>query len=393
MPHADDFSPATPRRPDWPFGSAAPRRIVYKLGSNLLSLPSGVLDAGRIGVAAREIAALRAAGSQVVVVSSGAVAAGMGAMGITERPVSLARLQAMAAIGQGHLMKAWIDAFVGEGVATAQMLLTRSDLEDRQRHLNARETLEALLAEGAVPVINENDTVVTDELTIGDNDMLSAIIAVKMQADLLVILTDIDGLYTGNPKTDSAARLIETVDEVTPEIELIAQGPGSRVGRGGMVTKVAAARHATRFGVATIVANGRAENIVASAARGTFRGTFFPPRTNGKTRGRARSHWISMHKPRGAVVIDDGARRALIEQGRSLLPVGVVAVDGAFGRGDVIAVRDAGGIELARGISNFASSEIDRILGAHAEEIEDRLGMPAPQPEVIHRDNLLVGGR
>lgn len=375
----------------WPFADP-PHRVVFKLGSNLLSTPEGRLDTKRVRQLTLGIGELVRGGTQVILVTSGAVAAGMGTRGLSRRPTALPQLQALAAIGQGHLMRTYIEAFDAHAVPVAQLLLTRGDLENRQRYLNARETIEALLAEGAVPVINENDTVTTDELTFGDNDMLSAYIAVKMSAELLVILTDIEGLFTGNPKSDPDAKLIDVVEEVTPEVERLAHGPGSVVGRGGMATKIAAARHVTRFGIAAIIASGRREGIVAEAVSGRFRGTFFPPRQNGRTRGRARAHWITMQKPRGTVTIDAGARRALLEKGSSLLPVGVVCVEGMFSRGDVIAVRDDTGIEVARGISNFNAAEIERIQGARADRLEALLGAAPSAPEIIHRDNLQLLG-
>lgn len=374
----------------WPFREGPPRRLVVKLGSNLLSTPEGTLDASRVRVASERLARLHKAGTQVIIVTSGAVAAGMGVTRLRERPTELPKLQALAAIGQSEVMAAYIESFRAHGIAVAQVLLTRSDLEDRTRHLNARFTLETALALGAVPVINENDSVTTEELTFGDNDLLSAIIAVKLNAELLVILTDIDGLYTGNPRKDPDARLIEVIERVTPEIEALAQGPGSIVGRGGMITKVSAARHAARFGITAVIANGRDDEMMSRIAAGDFRGTLFLPSAHKMGRGKARAHWISMRRPRGAVVIDDGASKALVEGGKSLLPVGVVSVEGAFVRGDVISIRNGANQEVARGITNFSASEVAIVRGHRVKDLPALLGSKPTYEEVVHRDNLYL---
>ncbi|MBI5155559.1 glutamate 5-kinase [Candidatus Poribacteria bacterium] len=371
----------------WPF-QAAPHRAVFKFGSNLLSAPDGRLDGARIRSLAEGLARWREAGTEVFIVTSGAVAAGMGIRGSADRPKELPDLQALAAIGQCHVMDEYIAAFGKHGLTVAQVLLTRGDLEDRRRYLNAKSTLEALVGMGAIPVINENDTVVTEELTFGDNDMLSAIMAAKLGADLLVILTDIDGLFTSPPAQDAAARLIEVVPKVTTEIERLGGGSGSRLGRGGMATKVLAARHATRFGITTVIGNGRREGLLDEIRRGDFRGTLFLARQSGRRRGQARAHWIALRTPKGAVTVDDGARRALLEGGRSLLPVGIVSVSGDFTRGDVISIRDRAGEDLARGITNYSSGAVARLKGHKGNELAGILGGEALYEEVIHRNNL-----
>ena len=374
---------------EWPWPFTMPvKRVVIKLGSNLLSSPDGTLDFDRVRIVARQIALLRRRGAQVLVVSSGAVAAGMGATKQTTRPTELPRLQALAAIGQSQLMKAYIDAFAPHGLNVAQALITREDLDDRQRYLNAQYTLETLLTMGAVPVINENDTLATEELSFGDNDMLSAIIAVKISAELLVILTDIDGLFDAHPTKDANAKLIPVVDKVTPQIMSLATGPGSGVGKGGMVTKVEAARHATRFGIPTVIANGRAENIITGVLAGDFRGTLFLAEKKRTSRSKARTHWISARRPRGTVTIDQGARHALVDQHRSLLPVGIISVEGQFARGDVISIAGPHGEELARGLSNFSAEELSLLKGHRAEEAPALLGKTPPCAEAVHRNNL-----
>ncbi len=380
---------AQEKRSNWPF-EGLPHRLVIKLGSNVLSTPQGTLDVERVGIVSRQISLLLHQGSQVLIVTSGAVAAGMGVMGFAKRPTELPELQGLAAIGQCQLMNAYGRAFGEHGINVAQVLITRSDLEDRRRYLNAQYTLESLLAMGVVPIINENDTVITEELTVGDNDMLSAIIAAKVTADLLVILTDINGLYTANPKTDPNAELIEAVKLVDKDIEKLATGPGSAVGRGGMITKVAAARHAATFGVPSVVANGRVDNAIADIAAGRLCGTYFQARKPKGGRGRARVHWISMRRPKGVLTIDDGARRALVEMGKSLLPVGVVAVEGAFEKGGIVSIRTKSGEEIARGISNFTAEQLRQLCGRKACEFSEILGSQPGYAEAVHRDNLHV---
>jgi len=370
----------------WPFDEP-PHRIVLKLGSNVLSRADATLDEDRIRSVARQASVLARHGCESVVVTSGAVASGMATMGLKARPTEQSELQALAAIGQSRLMAAWTAGFAEHGIVAGQVLLTRGDLEDRRRYLNARATLETLIARKAIPVINENDTVATEELTFGDNDMLSAIIATTLDADLLAILTDIDGLYTDNPKKNADARLLEVVERVTPEIEALASGVGSAVGKGGMITKLRAAAHAASFGIPAIIANGRQERIVEDVHGGKFTGTLFladRPREG----GRGKERWISTRTVRGAVTVDDGARSALMAGGRSLLPVGVREVSGHFDKGDVISIRDAAGAEIARGIASFSAADVERIKGRKAGNLADVLGERPACEEVVHRDNL-----
>mgnify|MGYP005850993175 CR=1 FL=1 len=367
----------------WPF-AAAPRRVVLKVGSNVLAGPHGGLDERRLRSLATQAAALRAGGAEVILVTSGAVAAGLKLAGLHERPREAPRLQALAAIGQGRLIGAWTAAFEPHGLRVAQVLLTRSDLEDRQRYLNATTTLETLLELGAIPVINENDTVATEELTFGDNDLLSAFVAAAVRAELLVLLTDTDGLFSAHPDTPGAV-LVPVVERITEETEGLATGPGSKLGRGGMKSKINAARHAVSFGVSTVIANGRREGVLAEVASGRFRGTLFPAR--GKAgRNRARTHWISTRKPRGVLRVDAGAERALREEGRSLLPVGVRAVEGDFDRGDVVSVVNEAGAEVARGVASLGAEALRPLCGKKKGELPE--GLPAS--EAVHRNNLFL---
>lgn len=382
----------------WPFVSAvgavprAIQRLVIKLGSNVLSTREGTLDAARIAVVASQVASLRAQGTQVLIVTSGAVAAGMGVAGLRQRPTELPRLQALAAIGQSFLMSTWSDAFRRHATTVAQVLLTRSDLEDRRRYLNIQDTLETLLGMGAVPIINENDTVITEELTIGDNDMLSAAIAAESKAELLVIMTDIEGFFTGNPKSDPTAALIPVVRSVTPDLVALAGGAGSNVGRGGMLTKMRAAQHANSFGIVAVIGDGRRDTLLGDVAAGRFRGTLFLPRAGARITGKQRAHWISMRRPKGVLVVDDGARRALIEKGSSLLPVGIVEVRGAFDRGDTVSIHTKDDQEIARGIVSFSSDDVTRARGKKGPQLFDALGPRSTAPEVIHRNNLHLKG-
>lgn len=369
----------------WPF-LGPPRRAVLKVGSNVLAGRDGGIDESRIAAIAADASALRAAGCEVLLVTSGAVAAGLALAGIAERPKQAPKLQALAALGQGRLMAAWASAFAAHGLRAAQVLLTRGDLEDRQRYLNASYTLETLLDFRAVPVINENDTVATEELTFGDNDLLSAFAASAVRADLLVLLTDTDGLFSAHPDTPGAA-LVPVVDRVTEETERLATGPGSKLGRGGMLSKINAARHAASFGVTTVIANGRVDGIVGAIATGRFRGTLFPAR-RGSGRNRARTHWIASRRPKGVLVVDPGAEHALRDQGRSLLPVGIRSVAGAFERGDVVAIAAETGIEFARGVANYAADDLRALAGRKIPK-----GADAPQfEEAVHRNNLFLKG-
>lgn len=363
------------------------KRTVIKIGSGVLTGDDGALDMAVISRICSEIALLRGRGTQVVVVSSGAIAAGRSELGLTEKPRTIPQKQAAAAIGQSRLMRAYEESLAPHGLKAAQVLLTSEDLVNRKRFLNARATIDTLLGFGIIPIINENDTVVVDEIKFGDNDNLSALVTNVAESDLLLILTDVDGLYSADPRQDPEAQLIRTVKAVTRDIERIAGGSGSTVGTGGMATKVAAAKKAGRNGVATIMIPGKREGIITAAMRGDEVGTLFLTEGAGLNR---RKHWIAYTlKPAGRIIVDDGARTVLVKKGKSLLPSGVTGVEGRFERGACVRVCGPDGREFARGISDYAATEIGRLQGCKSSEIEDILGYRYGD-EVIHRDNLVI---
>jgi glutamate 5-kinase len=362
------------------------RRVVVKVGSGVIFGSDG-LDLDVIDALSRDICQLLAEGYEIVLVSSGAVATGKGDLGIVGRPPTIPLKQAAAAIGQSRLMRAYKDAFRRCDRRVAQILLTRDDLANRRRFLNARNTLMTLLEYGVTPIINENDTVVVEEIRFGDNDNLSALVTSLAEADLLVILSDVDGLYDRNPKTDPAARRLPVVECITEEIEHMAGGAGSVVGTGGMATKIEAAKRATLYGVGTVIVNGRQAGVLPAVLAGQELGTFFLPVAKHMT---ARKHWISFTKrSRGKLVVDAGARRAVVEKGKSLLPSGVQSIEGKFDRGDAVRICDGEGREFAKGIAGYSCQELVRIMGRNSTEIETILGYKYGD-EVIHRDNMVV---
>ena len=362
-------------------------RIVVKIGSAILTGPGGELEEGVFNSLASQIARLKASGRAFAIVSSGAVAAGVRRLGLKDRPRTISEKQAAAAVGQSYLMWRYERAFGRYGQRVAQLLLTHEDLKDRRRYLNSRRTLATLLALGVIPIVNENDTVVVEEIMLGDNDNLSAMVATLMDAHLLIMLSDIDGLYKGDPRLDPHAQLIPLVSEIDPSLEGMAGGAGSPTGVGGMRTKLQAARGATRAGIATVIANGRARDVVPRILSGEEIGTLFLPKGDPLSK---RKHWIAfVLKPRGWVVVDEGAKEALVMKGKSLLPSGIVAISGKFDIGDPIEVRDNKGRPLARGLTNYASGEINKIKGVKSKDIEEVLGYKY-EDEVIHRDDLVV---
>lgn len=365
------------------------RRIVVKIGSHVLTGDREGLDHGRIAEIAGEIAAIRSRGMEVILVSSGAMAAGRPALGLSEKPRSIPQKQAVAAVGQPRLMQAYQEAFARHGLLVGQILLTGDDLAVRSRFQNARAAIDALVAYGAVPVINENDTVAVDEIKFGDNDYLSSLVTNLVEADLLLILTDIDGLYDADPRTNPDARLIHTVRSITRELERVAGGSGSSVGTGGMASKVKAARRAALFGIPTVILNGTTPSVIPRFFDGDEVGTLFLPAPRALNR---RKHWIAHSlRPKGRVIVDEGAGRALARGGKSLLPSGVIDCQGAFDRGSSVRVLLPDGTEIARGISDYSSAEIERIRGHHSREIEEILGYRYGD-EIIHRDNMVVTG-
>jgi glutamate 5-kinase len=366
---------------------AGARRLVVKVGSSLVTNEGRGLDRAAIARWSREIASLRAGGREVVLVSSGAVAEGMLRLGWSRRPSAMHELQAAAAVGQMGLAQVYESSFAQLGLRSAQVLLTHEDLADRRRYLNARSTLLTLLRLGVVPVINENDTVVTDEIKFGDNDTLGALVTNLIDADALVILTDQQGLFTADPRQDPQARLLDTVRAGDPRLEAIAGGTGSSIARGGMITKVLAARRAASAGAHTVVASGRAERVLERLAAGEAVGTQF---IADLPRLAARKQWLADHlQMRGSVTVDEGAIRALRASGSSLLPIGVVAVQGDFERGEAIAIRAADSAEIGRGLSNYSAAETRRIMRRPSADIESLLGF-FEAAELIHRDNLVL---
>ena len=363
------------------------RRIVVKVGSSLVTNEGRGLDERAISQWGRQIAELRALGKEVVMVSSGAVAEGMKRLGWAQRPKAMHELQAAAAVGQMGLAQVYESCFRAHGLGTAQVLLTHDDLADRKRYLNARSTLLALLELGVVPIINENDTVVTDEIKFGDNDTLGALVANLIDADVLVILTDQSGLFTADPRRDPQAQLLGRVVAGDPSLEAMAGGAGSAIGRGGMITKVLAAKRAASSGAHTVVASGREAEVLVRLARGEPIGTQFIAQT---PRMAARKQWLADHlQLRGSLRLDSGAARALVAGGRSLLPIGVTAVSGDFERGEAVAIRDPDGREIARGLINYSSSETRLIMRRPSSEIEAILGF-VEEAELVHRDNLVL---
>lgn len=367
--------------------AAEARRIVVKVGSALVTNDGRGLDLRAISALAEGLSALSKAGREVILVSSGAIAEGVLRLGWEKRPTEVAGLQAAAAVGQMGLAQAYETEFGKRGVKTALILLTGEDLANRTRYLNARSALAKLLELGVVPVINENDTVVTDEIKVGDNDTLGSVVANLTDADLLVILTDQKGLYTSDPRRNPDAKFVARARAGDPALEKMAGGAASSLSKGGMITKILAAKRAARSGAATVIVSGREERVLQRLAAGEALGTELLPE---RPRILARKAWIADHlNISGAVVLDAGAAKAIVSGHTSLLPVGVKAVRGDFKRGDVIAVLSPEGEELARGLAGYSSGDAIRIAGRHTGEIEAILGY-MEQPEMIHRDNLVV---
>jgi glutamate 5-kinase len=362
-------------------------RIIIKVGSSLVTNDGRGLDHAAIARWAAQISGLRALGKEVVLVSSGAIAEGMLRLGFEQRPTDIHELQACAAVGQMGLAQIYESSFRAHSLGTAQVLLTHADLADRERYLNARSTLTTLLRLGVVPIINENDTVVTDEIKFGDNDTLGALVANLIEADALVILTDQHGLFSADPRKDPDAYLITQGIAGDPALEAMAGGAGSSLGRGGMLTKILAAKRAAKSGAHTIIAWGRDSDVLSRLAQGEAIGTELRAQTGQLT---ARKQWMSDHlHTAGAVVLDAGAVQKLRQEGKSLLPIGVTGVNGEFGRGAVITCVDADGVPVARGLSNYTSGEARRIMRKPSTEIEAILGYMEGH-ELIHRDNMVL---
>ncbi|CAN5420707.1 glutamate 5-kinase [soil metagenome] len=363
------------------------KRVIVKVGSSLVTNDGKGLDHAAITKWAAQIAQLRLLGKEVVLVSSGAIAEGMQRLGFDIRPTGIHELQACAAVGQMGLAQVYETSFRAHTLHTAQVLLTHADLADRERYLNARSTLFTLLRLGVVPIINENDTVVTDEIKFGDNDTLGALVANLIEADALIILTDQRGLFSADPRKDPAAQFVHEAKAGDPALEAMAGGAGTGIGRGGMLTKILAARRAASSGAHTVIAWGREENVLTRLAAGEMIGTQLTAQTGHLT---ARKQWMADHlQTAGKVVLDAGAVQKLTTEGKSLLSIGVVDVAGDFGRGDVITCTDQGGRAISRGISNYSSSEARRIMRRPSSEILAILGF-VEEPELIHRDNMVL---
>lgn len=361
--------------------------IVVKVGSSLVTAEGKGIDQAALNRWATQIAELKAKGIHVIFVSSGAIAEGIKRLGWKKRPTAINELQAAAAVGQMGIAQAYEYAFAYHQIQTAQILLTHEDLSNRTRYLNARSTLLTLVEKGIVPIINENDTVTTDEIKLGDNDTLGALVTNLVDADALVILTDQRGLYDRDPRKNAQAKLIHRIEADHPELETMAGGAGSAVGTGGMYTKVTAAKRAALSGAATVVASGREPNVLVRLQQGENIGTLF---TSIHSRVAARKQWLLGHvQIAGKIVVDNGAARAITKKHASLLPVGCVAIDGSFQRGELVAVVDSNGKEIARGLINYSSQDTERLLKTDSEHIANKLGY-AHEDELIHRDNMAL---
>ena len=367
----------------------AARRLVVKVGSSLVTDEGRGLDHAAVARWATQVAELKRSGHEIVLVSSGAIAEGIRRLGWSRRPSAMHELQAAAAVGQMGLVQAYESAFAKFGLHTAQILLTHEDLADRRRYLNARSTLVTLLGLGVIPIINENDTVTTDEIRFGDNDTLGALVANLVEADLLVLLTDQQGLHSADPRRDPAATLVRSARAGDPQLEAMAGGTGTAISRGGMLSKVLAAKRAARSGASTVIADGRGDDVLLRIGRGESVGTLLSAPDQSL---RARKQWLADHvQLAGRLTLDAGAARALTRDGKSLLPIGVVAIDGEFERGEIVGCFDTDGREIARGLVNYSSQEAGRIMRRPTGEIESILGY-IDEPELIHRDNMVLLG-
>lgn len=367
------------------------RRLVVKIGSSTLTTSESSIDYAYLAGLAEQIAAVRAAGWQPVIVTSAAIACGLEALGIAKRPSDMPSLQAAASVGQSVLSAAYANAFAAHGMTTSVVLLTRRDTADRTAYLHARDTLGRLLELGVVPVVNENDTVSVEQIRFGDNDTLAALVACLIDADLMVILSDIEGLYDANPRRDESARLIEVVERIDRDVMAVAGEAGSTVGSGGMITKIKAARVLMAAGIPMVICHGRRDDAIVDAAAGKSVGTLFVAREKAHEIT-PRKLWIALgDAARGAVVIDEGARSALVGRGSSLLCVGVTCVEGRFDADDIIDIKDGEGVVVARGKVAFSSDEAELARGRSREDLErNRLLAPLAERALVHRDELIV---
>ncbi|SMP43809.1 glutamate 5-kinase [Anoxynatronum buryatiense] len=363
------------------------KRIVIKVGTSTITHGNGLLNLNRMELLVRQIADLHNQDYEVVLVSSGSIGAGIGRLNLKKRPNTIPEKQVAAAVGQGILIHMYEKLFSEYGKVVAQILLTKEDIHHRTRFLHVRNAFFSLLEQGVVPIVNENDAIAVDEIKLGDNDTLSAIVSSIAEADLLILLSDIDGLCEADPRVCPGAKLIHTVSEITPEIEKLAGGAGSSLGTGGMITKINAARIATTSGTAMVIVNGSTPGVIQDVIDGHEIGTWFQEQQHPL---QARKHWIAFGStPAGRLVVDDGAVRALTERQKSLLPSGVLKTEERFREGQIVSIVSQSGVEVARGVTNYSSMEIDQIKGLKSSEIIEILGYK-PYDEVIHRNNLVV---
>jgi glutamate 5-kinase len=361
------------------------KRLVVKIGSALLvDAATGALRQDWLTSLAADVAEIKARGTDVILVSSGSIALGRGVLGLPQAALALEQSQAAAAVGQIRLARAYEQALAPHGIIAGQVLVTLEDSQDRRRYLNSRATMETMLGFGVVPIVNENDTIATDEIRYGDNDRLAAQVAVTIGADQLVLLSDVDGLYTGNPKIDTAAQHLAAVDKITPEIEGMAGDVGSALSKGGMITKIMAAKIATEGGCTMAIALGSELHPLAALAQGA-RSTWFTAQVDPQA---ARKRWIAAMKPRGTVMVDEGAGKALLS-GKSLLPAGVTQIIGSFGRGEVITIADHAGVHLGQGLTRYTSAEARQIMGRRSAEIPAILGYEG-RAALVHRDDMVL---
>ena len=362
------------------------KRIVIKIGSNILASAEQGLNTKRLHAITKDISEIASRGLETVIVSSGAIAAGLKKLGLKDRPKDIKLQQAAAAIGQSSLMWAYEHSFADFNKKVAQVLLTRDDITNRLRYINAKNTLFALISYGVIPLINENDPVAVDEIKFGDNDILAALVAGLVEADMLVILSDVEGLYTKSPKNKDA-KLIDCVEEITPDIEKFSEGKGSAVGTGGMYSKLLAAKQANNYGIPVVIMSGKKGGLLIRLFNGEKVGTYFKPK---KERLSSKKGWIAYGlKSKGTIYLDDGAIKALTTQGKSLLPSGIIKIEGHFDVGDAVRCVSRNGRKIAKGLTNYTSKDIERIKGKKTSEIEKVLGYKYSD-EVIHRDNLVV---
>lgn len=366
---------------------SAARRIVVKIGSNVLAAPDFALDDKMVGMISTDLSKVMDQGYKLVVVSSGAILSGMSKLSLKERPRLIKQKQAVAAVGQAALIRTYEKHFEALGKKVAQILLTNGEMSHRKRYINARNTMETLFGYNVLPIVNENDTVAVEEIKLGDNDTLSGVVSQMIEADLLIILSDVDGLYTADPNRDPNARFIPLVDTISQDIYSLAEGTASFIGTGGMVTKIRTAQAAAKSGTATIIVNGRTPSVVSRILSGEELGTLFIP---DEERLNSRKSWIAFAlKPLGSVIVDEGAYSALIKENKSLLPSGIMEVKGDFDSGDPVSIISHDEKEFARGLVNYSASEIARIKGIKSCFIEQILGYCTSE-EVIHRDNLAI---